>query len=69
MPICPRCNKRRQPREKIVSKRGKEWLIEFCRVCNYNFDITEWNKNGKVLSVEEEDANDKPKRKAGWFKA
>ena len=42
MPICKTCNKARQPRERIEHKDGKAWLIESCKQCGFNFELTEW---------------------------
>lgn len=48
--ICTRCNKARQPRERLVHKDGKAWLVEFCHHCGFNFEITEWE--GPKAAVE-----------------
>ena len=66
MPICPKCNKARDAREKVVKKRGKSWLIEFCRVCDYNFDINEWHR--KTTQEIEENRVDTKKR-SGRFRS
>lgn len=65
MPICPTCLRNRQPRERIERKKGKEWLIDYCRICGYNFDIHEW----KHITIDKEQLDDTTKRKAGWFKS
>lgn len=42
MRVCPRCQKSRRVGERVEKKRGKSWLIEFCLVCGFNFEITEY---------------------------
>jgi hypothetical protein len=70
--VCPKCLKQRMPREKIVRKRGKGWLIEYCRVCGYNFEITEWGGKHdipvKEVKESEKESNVDSKRKAKRFR-
>lgn len=44
---CPKCFKSREATERIETKDGKSWLIEYCFVCKWNFDISEYNKADK----------------------
>ena len=62
MRVCPRCNKSRNVGERIETKQGKSWLIEFCTSCKFNFELTEY--------LPEKDTKDaSPKRENYWFKS
>ena len=61
--ICTRCNKARQPRERLEHKDGKAWLIEFCHHCGFNFEITEWGPPIKTPLTDTKKENPKPKSK------
>jgi hypothetical protein len=60
--ICPRCYKSREATEKLVHKDGKAWLIEYCHVCLYNFELTEWIVPRKPDPVIPPQINKKTKR-------
>lgn len=40
--ICPKCQKSRGEAEKVVHKDDKSWLIKYCPVCKFNFDLEEF---------------------------
>lgn len=63
--ICTRCNKARQPRERLEHKDGQAWLIEFCHHCGFNFEITEWGP--KQTPSKKESPKPKSKRFRAFF--
>lgn len=68
--ICPRCIKSRESRERVEQKEGKSWLIEYCKTCGFNIEITEWLQSTKRLpNPDKQNERHTPKKQTGWFKS
>lgn len=67
MRLCPRCRLSRRDLQTVVKdvKTKKHWLVTYCAVCHYNFDLEE-SKGGTTAQQEIDKPSEMPWTK-GWM--